>query len=440
MGEHKYQADYDPYVLATMYMPPIEGGHYVTMTPAGPTSLYITERDILNPIFEPGVDLASIPGLLVNADQQQPAADSASGSDEQEEESDEEDEDEEDTDVDSEEMDEEFRTLTGESAFDAGDDAQSSYSEDNPFGFLIGRDRRVDTISMSGFVPFTTVSRATLPTVCGLNGNVRFAAWHNSVRQVLPHTKELERYLFAPVAELRHGKMAASFGKEDNSSLLFPPGLYIIAGDSGVGKTTMITQALPKLIGPAGRWLRDPLILKHRNLLSYVGFGEPVMFARDGNDWAGLCLDLSIALTKCPIAVVDSLKMAQIVGTGPAKEGGFFRWVYALLQSLARLAQYNGLIIFVVMHYFGIKPGSDEMKRLWAELDAVSSGYFSIDEFQADTKTYKGTGKVRVPVALGSRKAREYIIPASDPMLERVATAWSDAIEREYERQKRKKT
>lgn len=426
-GDEARPADYDPYMVATLYMPPIEGGPYVTITPAGTTSLFLTQKDVMNPIFEPDVSLEDL-GIsgdepLVNSPDVESAGPGAEAADAE----DEEEEDEEDVEVEGLDVDPDFRLIGGD-MFDASTDGSGIvYPENNPFGFSrVGN--RVETIPMNDFVRFPTVSRATLPTICGLNGNIRFAAWHKSVRQVLSHSKKLERYLFSPVAEMKLVPGSGTGALKGSTSILLPPGLYVLAGDSGVGKTTMITNCLPKLIGPAGRWLKDDLILQHNKLISYVGFGEPVMFARDGNDYAGLCLDLSLALTRCPIAVVDSLKMAQIVGSGPAKEGGFFRWIYMILQSWARLAQLNGVIIIVVMHYFGLDQDSKSFKSLQAELDAVTSGILSLDAYNESSSNYSMKAKVRLPLAVGSREMKNYLVPAQSGFLQQIARFWAAAV------------
>lgn len=416
------------YMLATLHMPPLDGGPFQTLGPAGPMSLYITKED-QHLLEEEQHGSGTTRGQTEDEEDKSAVPDG--------------DEEEEpnagpillNPDEDIDERLPELDIRRQESGADPegeGTDEPVFITRPEHLASLVTTRHGAVVMPYKNLLQFSTLSRGSLLTVAGLNGTVNFAAWQKMVRTVLPYSEEAERRLYAPVA----GIQTYSAGSNKISEVELPAGLYINIGPAGIGKSTISTQVLPGLVRPLGSWLRDPLIMKSRSIVEYVGFGEPNMFSRDGGDFPGFTLDLSAAMTKAPFVIVDSLKMAQVLGSGPATQGGFLRWVYAILQSWARLAQYNNIVIMVVLHYFGVDPESDQANAILSELDAVSSGYMGIKEWNATTEEYSAIFKIRRPISRGSRNRISRIIPGSKAKIEKIAKAiWES--KQSYERKVR---
>lgn len=386
--------DHEPYIVVTAFLPGFAGlRHSVTVTPAGRGYLYFTKEDKANPIFFPKAPssffqndslLSRRPVDIEDSD----GYDSESGSDG--------DQDGDDDDDDIPEADVE----------DSLGDAPPAdvYTAGNPFGLEPVLKTHVSAVDPEQFVPFSTLMRTTLPTVYGLNGISRFSCWTRSVKNVLSYSVEAETEVYRPVVSLQ-----VRTEQNTKMSIDLPPGLFFLFGDTGVGKSTMMTTVLPSLFSPKLKWVQDPLITDPARLTGYVGFGEPNVFARDGSDWAGFLLDFSAALTRFPIVFVDSMKVVQVSGEGAASEGGFMRWAYPVFQSWARLAQLNGLVIFVTLHSYG--SSEERRDRMLNELAAISGGYCDVQSYTARSG-YTVASTVRVPVSIGTRDKRTYLVPA----------------------------
>jgi hypothetical protein len=206
-------------------------------------------------------------------------------------------------------------------------------------------------------------------------------------------------------------------GALDKKDLRLGPGLYILIGRAAVGKTTFVQDYLPRLLQPmASLTVEDSVFAAAHaagkaRLVSHVGFGEPDVFSLDGADYRGLLYSLSAALTRSPVVVVDSLKMAQISGSGAAGTKGFMRWQYGLLQSWSRMCQLNGVLMIILSHYFEAgKDGADDIRAgLKTEYDATTMGVFELEKFygkhNAGLPAYEMTAKVRRPIAQGGRNS-----------------------------------
>jgi hypothetical protein len=393
--------DYNPYILVTGYIPGVGGNRNpITVTPAGQGYLFFTKGERTNTLFYPDID----PEFLAY-DDKLPSRTAQIFDDE--------DEETESADDDDSEGDDDDAELSGPEDEDdeVSGPVAAPYEASNPFGFTPASRYHVSAVDPEQFVPFSTIMRTTLPTIYGLNGQARFSCWARSARHVVPYTPETEKSVFTAVASLQ-----ALTERGTRYSVDLPPNLYFMFGDTGSGKSTMMTTVLPQLFSPKLRWAADPLIKDPRKLVGYVGFGEPTVFARDGSDWPGLMLDMSAALTQFPIVFVDSMKVVQVSGDGAAMSGGFMRWAYAIFQSWARMAQLNGLIIVITLHSYGAE---EELRaKILNELAAISGGYIDLKEFKKTTG-YECSSTIRVPVSIGTRSNRTYFVPVNQ---ENIAT------------------